>query len=460
MGNSAKKQSILVVATVSSFLTPFMVSATNVALPAIQSEFHLDAVVLAWIPTAYLLSYAVFVLPFGRIADIYGRKRVFIYGIWLFTISSVVAAISPSALILLLSRVTQGMGSSMIFPTSLAILTSIFPPRERGRAIGITVAAVYIGLSTGPFFGGVLTNHFTWRSVFMMTIPVGIVAIYLSTWKLLGEWIESAGEKIDVIGSILYGAAIVLIMYGISILPSSQSVWSIILGLVLGGYFVWWEGKISSSVLNMELFTQNRIFALSNLATLINQCATFAVTFMLSLYLQYIKDLTPQTAGLALMAHPLVMAIFAPVAGGLSDRVQPGKIASVGMAITAAGLLAMSFLKSQTSLAFIVSDLIFLGIGSALFASPNMNAIMGSVETKFYGVASGTSASIRLIGNMLSMGIVTVVFSLYLGRVQITPPQYCAFVSSVKTAFMIFAVFCVGGIFASVARGKVRQADK
>jgi hypothetical protein len=290
----------------------------------------------------------------------------------------------------------------------------------------------------------------------MVTIPVGIVAIYLSTWKLLEEWIESAGEKIDVIGSILYGAAIVLIMYGISILPSSQSVWSIILGLVLGGSFVWWEGKISSSVLNMELFTQNRIFALSNLATLINQCATFAVTFMLSLYLQYIKDLTPQAAGLALMAHPLVMAIFAPVAGGLSDRVQPGKIASLGMAITAAGLLAMSFLKSQTSLTFIVSDLIFLGIGSALFASPNMNAIMGSVETKFYGVASGTSASMRLIGNMLSMGIVTVVFSLYMGRVQITPPQYCAFVSSVKTAFMIFALLCVGGIFASVARGKVR----
>lgn len=460
MENDVKKRSILVVATVSSFLTPFMVSATNVALPAIQSDFQLDAIILAWIPTAYLLSYAVFVLPLGRIADIYGRKKIFMYGIWLFTISSAVAAISPTPSMLLLSRVTQGMGSSMIFPTSVAILSSVFPPQERGRAIGTTVAAVYIGLSSGPFFGGVLTNHFTWRSIFMVTIPLGIVAIYLSTWKLRGEWVESAGEKLDVIGSILYGAAVILIMYGVSTLPSLESFWLIGLGLAFVGFFIWWEGKIASPVVNMELFTQNRTFALSNLATLINQSATFAVTFMLSLYLQYIKNLTPQTAGLALMAQPLVVAIFAPVAGRLSDRVQPGKLASLGMAMTAAGLLAMTFLKFQTSITFIISDLVFLGIGFALFASPNMNAIMGSVETRFYGIASGTAASIRLIGNMFSMGIVTVVFSLYLGRVQISPQQYSAFVSSLKTAFMIFALLCVAGVFASATRGEVRPIDR
>lgn len=454
MENTAKKRSVLFVATVSSFLTPFMVSAINVALPDMQSEFHLDAITLAWIPTAYLLAYAVFVLPVGRVADIVGRKKIFIFGIWLFTISSALAVISSSKSIFLLSRVIQGMGSSMIFPSSLAILASVFSEQERGRAIGITVASVYIGLSTGPFLGGILTDHFTWRAIFLVTIPVGMVAIYLSTWKLSGEWIEAKGEKIDVVGSVLYGAAIIVIVYGISILPSFESFRDILLGLTLGGCFIWWEWKVSSPVINLELFTQNRIFALSSLAALINYSATFAVTFMLSLYLQYIKGLTPQACGLALMAQPLVMAICSPMAGKLSDRVRPGRIASLGMAITAAGLFAMAFLTPQTSIAIIVSNLAFVGLGYALFASPNMNTIMNSVESKFYGVASGIAGSMRLIGNMLSMGTATVVFSLYIGRVQITPQYYPAFLRSLKTVFLMFALFCVAGVFAARAREK------
>ncbi len=454
METSSQKRSVLFVATVSSFLTPFMVSATNVALPAIQSEFGLDAIMLAWIPTLYLLSYAVFILPCGKIADICGRKKVFMCGIWVFTISSALGAISPTTTVLLLSRVTQGLGGSMNFPTSLAILADVFPPQEGGKAIGISVAAVYMGLSTGPFLGGVLTNHLTWRAVFVAPIPVGIAAIYLSTWKLAGEWVEARGEKIDLIGSILYGAAIALFMYGVSVLPSSESLWAICLGLALGGFFVWWEWKATSPVVNLDLFRQNKIFALSSLAALIHSSATFAVAFMLSLYLQYIKGLTSQASGLALMALPLVMAIFSPVAGRLSDRVHPGKIASLGMAVTAVGLFAMTFLKSRTSMIFIVSDLGFLGLGVALFASPNMNTITNSVEKKFYGTASGISGSMRLIGNMLSMGIVTVLFSLYLGRVQITPQHYPAFLNSLKTGFLIFALLCVAGIFATSAGEK------
>jgi EmrB/QacA subfamily drug resistance transporter len=439
---------------VSSFLTPFMVSATNVALPAMQSEFHLDAITLAWIPTAYLLAYAVFVLPVGRVADIVGRKKIFILGIWLFTASSVLAVVSSSEFVLLVSRVTQGMGSSMIFPSSLAILASVFSERERGRAIGITVASVYIGLSTGPFLGGLLTDHFTWRSIFLATIPLGMVAIYLSTWKLSGEWIEAKGEKLDVVGSVLYGAAITAIVYGISVLPSLESLADILVGVALGGCFIWWEWKVSSPVVNLELFTHNRVFALSSLAALINYCATFAVTFMLSLYLQYIKGLSPQACGVTLMAQPLVMALCSPMAGRLSDRVRPARIASTGMAITAAGLFAMAFLKPETSIAFIVANLAFIGLGYALFASPNMNTIMNSVESKFYGVASGIAGSMRLMGNILSMGTATVVFSVYLGRVQITPQYYPALLKSLTTAFLLFALFCVVGVFAARAGQK------
>jgi EmrB/QacA subfamily drug resistance transporter len=459
METSSQKRSVLFVATVSSFLTPFMVSAINVTLPAIQSEFHLNAIILAWIPTLYLLSYAVFILPCGKIADIFGRKKVFICGIWVFTVSSALAAMSPTTPVLLLSRVTQGMGSSMIFPTSLAILADVFPSHERGKAIGISVAAVYMGLSTGPFLGGVLTNHLTWRAVFVAPIPVGIAAIYLSTWKLAGEWVTARGEKIDLVGSILYGAAIVFFMYGVSVLPSSTSLWAICLGLAFGGSFVWWERKAPSPVVNLDLFSQNKVFALSSLAALINSSATFAVAFLLSLYLQYIKGLTSQTSGLALMALPLVMAIFSPVAGRLSDRLDPGKIASLGMAVTAIGLFAMIFLKSRTSMLFIVSDLGFLGLGVALFASPNMNTIMNSVERKFYGTAAGISGSVRLLGNMLSMGIVTVVFSMYLGRVPITPQHYPAFLKSLKTGFLIFTLLCFAGVFATIASQKDTSVD-
>ena len=459
MQSQAQKQSVLFVAVVSSFLTPYMGSATNVALPAIQSDFHLDAVTLAWVPTAYLLSCAVFLVPFGKLADIHGRKRIFIYGIWVFTVSACLTAMAPNTAVLLIGRAIQGMGSAMVFSTGLAILTSVFEAHERGRAMGLTVASVYIGLCTGPFFGGVLTQELNWRAVFASAIPLGIAAIYLATWKLEGEWAEAKGETLDIIGSCLYGAAIVLVMYGFSILPSQESLWCILAGLAFIACFILRERNAVSPVVNLELFSKNRTFALSSLAALINYSATFAVTFMLSLYLQYITGLSPRTSGMVLMVQPLVMAAVSPYAGKLSDRVQPGKIASLGMAITATGLFTLIFLDYGTSIAYTVLELIVLGLGFALFSSPNMNAIMSSVDNRFYGIASGALASMRLLGAMLSMGIATLVFSLFIGRVPIAPHNYPLLLKSLKTAFTIFGVLCVLGIFASLARGKIPRKE-
>ena len=434
-----------------------MASATNVALPAIQADFHLDAIILAWVPSAYLISCAVFLLPFGKLADIHGRRKIFIYGIWLFTVSSFLTAISPTIHVLLLSRVIGGISGAMIFATGLAIITSVFPPQERGGAIGMTVAAVYIGLSSGPFIGCIFTNHFTWRVVFGITIPLGVATIYLATWKLAGEWAEAQGQKLDIIGGILYGSGIMLVMWGFSALPSHESFWAMLIGIGLIGSFVWWERRTTFPLINLELFSQNRTFALSSLAALIHYSGTMAVTFLLSLYLQYIKGLTPQAAGLILMVQPLVMAICSPVAGMISDRFEPRYIASLGMAITATGLFILTSVEFQTSTTFIVLDLALLGFGFALFSSPNMNAIMSSVDKEFYGVASGTVGSVRLIGAMLSMGIATLVFSLHIGRVQITPEYYPVFLESVKIALTIFAVLCIPGIFASMARGRLRR---
>lgn len=456
MDAHAQKRSVLLVATTASFLTPFMGSSINIALPSIGREFTMDAVLLGWVATAYLLAAAMFLVPFGRIADIYGRKKIFIYGISIYTLSSLLSALAPSALILIAFRVIQGIGSAMVFGTGVAILTSVFPPGERGKVLGINVAAVYLGLSLGPFLGGLLTQQLGWRSIFFANVPLGIFVIALTLWKLTGEWAEAKGERFDGIGSLLYSITLVAIMYGFSQLPAITGVWLILVGLVGLGGFIIWEMRQEHPVFNIPLFKGNRIFMFSNVAALINYSATFAVAFLLSLYLQYVKGLSPQTAGFIMVIQPIVQTVFSPFAGWFSDRVEPQIVASIGMGMTAIGLALLTLLNATTGLGFIAADLILLGVGFAIFSSPNTNAVMSSVERRFFGVASATVGTMRLIGMMFSMGIAMLIFAVYLGRVQITPEYFPLFLRSMRVAFIIFAALCFFGIFASTARGKVR----
>ena len=456
MNDSANRTPALIVATLTSFLTPFMASSVNIALPAIGKEFSMHAVLLSWIATSYLLAAAMFLVPFGRIADIYGRKKIFTYGILLYAVSSLLSALAPSATLLIISRILQGIGGAMMFGTAIAILTSVFPVGERGKALGFNVAAVYTGLSLGPFVGGFLTQHLGWRSIFLANYFLAVIIVGLVFWKLKGEWAGAKGENFDFIGSSILSIIIVSVMYGFSLLPALGGAWLILLGILAMVAFIKWETKVEYPVLNINLFKDNKVFAFSNLAALINYSATSAISFLLSLYLQYTKGLSPQNAGLILVSQPVVMAVFSPLAGRLSDKIEPRIVASIGMAITVIGLLLFTFLSSTTTLAFIIFSLVLLGFGFALFSSPNVNAVMSSVEKRFYGVASATLGTMRLTGQMLSMGIAMLVFALYLGRAQITPENYPAFLSSAKTAFIIFAVLCFGGIFASLSRGKVR----
>lgn len=456
MSQVSSKKYALLIATLASFLTPFMFSSINIALPSIAHEFAMDAILLSWVATSYVLAAAMFLVPFGRIADIYGRKKIFIYGISIYTMTSFLSAVSTSALVLIYFRIAQGIGGAMIFGTGISILTSVFPVGERGKALGINVAAVYLGLSVGPFLGGFLTQHLGWRSVFLVIVPLGLIIVALTLWKLEGEWAGAKGEQFDLVGSIIYSLTLVSIMYGFSRLPAMLGVWLIFLGLL--GLFVFfkWEMKLESPVFNINLFRKNKVFAFSNLAALIHYSGTFAVIFLLSLYLQHIKEFSPQAAGLILIAQPVVMAVLSPFSGWLSDRIEPRIVASIGMVLTTIGLAFLAFLGEQTALEFIIAGLILLGLGLALFSSPNTNAVMSSVEKRFYGVASGTVGTMRLVGMMLSMGIAMLIFALYMGRVQITPEYYPLFLSSVGVAFTIFAALCFGGIFASLARGKVR----
>jgi EmrB/QacA subfamily drug resistance transporter len=456
MDTDAQKRSVLVVATVTAFLTPLMGASINIALPVIGHEFAMDAVLLGWVATVFLLAVAMFIVPFGRLADIYGRKKIFTSGMSIYTLGSFLSAIAPSPLALIALRALHGIGSAMVFGTSVAMLMSVFPAGERGKALGISVAATYLGLSIGPFLGGVLTYHLGWRSIFLIHAPLGLFVIVLVLWKLKGEWAEARGERFDAVGSIIYCLMIAAIMYGFSQLPALVGGWLILLGIVGIVTFVWWETKAEHPVFNISLFRKNKVFAFSNVAALINYSASFAITFLLSFYLQYLKGFSPQTAGLILMAQPAVMTIGSPFAGRFSDRIEPGIIASAGMAVMTIGIFFLIFVAEHTPLGFIIADLIFLGVGYALFSSPNTNAVMSSVERKFYGVASGTLGTMRSVGMMFSMGIVMLIFSIYMGRVQITPEYYPVFLKGIKVAFIIFASLCFVSIFASLVRGKVR----
>ena len=453
---ASSRRAALLVTTVGAFITPFMGSSIAIGLPSIGDELQMDAILLGWVSTTYLLAAVMFLVPIGRIADIYGRKKIFTYGMLTYTIASILSATSTSAAMLISFRVLQGVGGAMIFSTSVAILTSVFPPQDRGRVLGINVAAVYTGLSLGPFAGGLLTQYLGWRAIFWANVPLGLMVIALIFWKLKGEWAEARGEKFDVAGSIMYSLMLLAIMYGFTMLPDIIGVVLILAGAAGFVAFIRWETKVKNPVLDIGLFRNNTVFALSNVAALINYSATFAVGFLLSLYLQYVKGLSPQNAGLVLVAAPVVQAIFSPFAGRLSDRIEPRIVASAGMGLTVVGLIFFTFLGETTSLWFIIAGLMILGLGFALFSSPNTNAVMSSVNRKCYGVASATLSTMRQIGMTFNMGMVMLLFGIYIGHVQITPEYYPAFISSVNMAFTISAVLCFGGIFASLARGKVR----
>jgi EmrB/QacA subfamily drug resistance transporter len=454
--NAGTKKIVLLVTTLAAFLSPFGVSSVNIALPSIEKEFLMDAILLSWVTTAYLLASVIFFVPFGKIADIFGRKRIFTYGILVFTLASAGSAISNSTTMLICSRILQGIGAAATYCIGAAMLTSIFPSRELGKVLGINLSAVYIGNSAGPFLGGFLTHHLGWRSIFVVNVFLGLIVIFLILWKLKGEVHQAKKEKFDLAGSIIFSITLLLIMYGFSQLSTMRGVWLILPGVLGIIVFVKWETKTESPVLDINLFRNNRVFAFSNLAALIHYSATFAITFLLSLYLQYIKKLTPESAGLVLVSQPIVQAFFSPYAGKLSDRIEPRKVASIGMALTAVGLFLFIFLNEKTTLWFMVANLILLGFGFALFSSPNTNAVMSSVENRFYGVASGALGTMRVIGMVLSMGIIILIFSIYIGKVQITSEYYPVFLRCVRMAFSFLAVLSFLGIFASLARGNVR----
>jgi len=455
MPQPSNRQYVLLLASLASFLGSFMGSAVNIALPTIGREFHAGAISLGWITTAYLLASTVSLLPFGRLADIRGRRRVFAIGIAVYTMSSLLCALSPSTAWLIAFRVLQGVGGAMIFSTSAALVTSAYPQEERGKALGWNVAAIYTGLSFGPVLGGILTQHLGWRTLFLVNVPLGLMILGLVSWKVKQEWIEFKGARFDVLGTLIYGAGIISLMIGLSELPAMDGLLLVLCGVFALSGFVAWELRNDSPLFNLRLFRHNRTFAFSNIAALVNYSATAAVAFLLSLYLQYNRGLSAGIAGVVLVSQPIVQTLFSPFAGRLSDRIQPRIVVSIGMTMTLVSVSLFAFLGTHTPLALIIGNLAWLGLSLALFSSPNTNAIMSSVDRRLYGVAAGTLATMRTMGQMMSMAVAMFLLSLFVGNAAVTSANADRFLLTTRVSFGLFGVFCILGVLASLARGNL-----
>ena len=454
------KTFIIVLTTIASFMTAFMGSAINIALPVIGKEFNLGAVLLSWLATAYLITTAVLLIPAGKLSDIYGRAKFFKTGVIVFSIGTLLCALSVSGTTFLIFRLLQGVGSAMMFTTSTAILVSAFPANDRGKVIGINTTAVYTGLSTGPFLGGIMTYYLGWRFIFYFSFIPGLAVSVLLLLFLKSEWKEAKDESFDYNGSMIYIVSMISVMLGMTFLPSVYGILLLAFGIVMLYYFYKIQKEKIHPLFDVKVFRHNRTFIFSNFAALINYSATFAIGFILSLYLQNVKGLSSQDAGLILMTQPVIMALFSSLAGRLSDKIEPQIVASVGMGLLTVCLIVFIFISPDFNNIFIVINLAFIGLGFALFSSPNSNAVMSSVEKKYYGVASSTLSSMRMVGQMFSMGIVIVIISMFIGKAEITIENTGLFISGVRIIFLIFSILCFIGIFASLSRGKIHNSIK
>jgi len=452
-----QKATVFVVIT-TAFMTTFTASALNLSIPAMGREFQVSASLIGWLVTAYMLAVAALSVPFGRIADLTCRKTIFVPGILLFSLSAAAAALGSSMWMILGLRVIQGIGGAMVFSTNTAMLISAFPVESRGKVLGYSVAATYAGLSAGPVVGGVLNHYLGWRSIFVLTAVMGLIALVIAWSKLPKKVYEGEKAGYDVPGSALYIGMIVLILYSLPEMSlHALPIGLLACGLALGVFFVLHELKTNNPIIQVRVFKRNIAYTFSNLAALLNYGATFAIGYLLSIYLQVVMGYTSQVAGLILIAQPVLMAVLSPYAGRLSDRISPFKLASFGMGLCAAGVLIFAFVTTATPLWAIIGGLVVTGLGFAFFSSPNTNAIMACLEKKDYGVTTSILTTMRSVGQTTSMVIVTLIVSNYMGTMALSSAQPGLLIKTMHTAFLIFSVICAVGIFFSLKRGGLKE---
>jgi MFS family permease len=453
--DKSSRSALLFAVCMAHFMMPFMVSAVGVALPTLGRDLNASALELGLVETTYALAAAVFLLSMGRLGDIYGRKLIFVNGLLVFSVFGALIAVAPSVEAVIVLRFFQGFGGSMVMATTMAMVVAAFPAEERGRALGIVVASVYAGISFGPLTGGFLVQHFGWRSLFYMVLPLGLLTYAVVRSKIKEDWAEARGEPFDFSGALIYAAAVMLLFTGVVNVDRGLGAWALIGAGNIGlAGFLWLESRHKYPILNVTLLTRNRVFAFSNLAAMFNYAATFGIVFFMSLYLQYVKGLEPQQAGIVLIISPVVQTILSPLCGRLADRIPAAWVATTGMLFCAGALGFAANLDCASDMLLVYALLVFLGTGFALFSSPNISIIMGSVESRYLGVASGMNASMRTFGMLSSMMIITLIFTRLMPGVAVSEDTIDAFLRSMKITLLIFSALCTLGIGCSLVRLK------
>ncbi len=445
---------ILLTIFISSFMTAFSIYTTVISATKIGLDLNMNVVTIGWVSTVFLLAAAMFQIPFGKISDLYGRKRVFLIGVAIFTIFSALLAFASTSIMFIVFRFVQGLGAALIYATGNAILTASFPPSQRGRVIGINVTGVYVGLTLSPLLGGIMTNSLGWRSQFLFNIPFGILILLLVLLKFKGEWRSERRVKFDYLGSIIYALFLFCLVYGISLLPNVQAFIFIVISLVGAIFFILWEKKVKIPMIELTLFRKNRFFTFSSLVSIFFYVSTIALALLLSLFMQYLKGMSPPEAGYILLIQPLVQAIFSPVAGRLSDKFETRILVSVGIFILIIGVSPLLFISADFPIYLIAISFGISGLGIAFFSSPNTRAIMSSIPKDSLGIAASLEGTMRTIGQILSFAILTVVFAVIIGDVAIIPAYYPQFITSARLICIIFINLAVVSLIFSIMRGK------
>ena len=440
---------VLLVASLVNFLTAFLSSATTVAIPAIAVDLGLSNIVQNWVSTIFLLTIAVFSVPCGHIVGKYGIKRSMIIGVVIALVSFIGCIFSNSAELLLFFRVVQGIGCALLNVSATLFVVEPLPKEKRGRGLGISITAVYIGLTLAPLLGGLLTYNFGWQSIFAIVIPFFILALLILLFAIKKEWKINENSYFDLKGSIVYSFGIVFFIYGFTTLNSLSGIILTIIGIILLVIFVLLELKVESPVFKVRLF-KGLEFSAASFASLVTYIATFVITFVLNYHFQYIWGMDSQLSGMILIITPVLQAVFSPVSGRLSDRMNPLKISAFGLVFVTLALGILCTLNESTSMILIVFAMVLQGIGWGLFSSPNVNAIMSSVPKEDTNQASAAVSTIRTVGQTLSVGIFTMVFAVIMGNVAIVPGNYNLLMASSRISCIISTILCLLALFACI----------
>jgi len=439
-----------------------------IALPSIANELHTSLITLVWIAIGYWVVTASMLLTFGRLADMFGRVKLYNLGFALFTFGSGLCCVSQTGEQLIVFRIIQALGAAFIFSNSSAILSDSFPESERGKALGINQISIVVGSVVGLVIGGALTSYFGWRSIFWINIPIGIFATVWAFSKLK-ELGTIKKEKIDWMGNLLFTGGIITLLIGITfgsfhLLSTFEIILCILAGISLLILFYKNEKKINFPMIDLTLF-RIRLFTSSNIAIFFNSLARGAFTFVMVFYLQGpTMHLNPLDSGIYLIPVSLALAIFAPITGWFYDKYRSQIISQAGMIVSATGFILLATLGSKISYIDAILPLALIGAGMGIFTSPNRATIMNSVPPNRRGVAAGISTTLVMTGSAFSIGLVFLIFSallpsesvddIFLGStnqlsydsIQLNDANLDRFILSIHVIFIVSALLMISSV--------------